>query len=431
MKSKFGYLLKVSLKKKVDTKWFKVINVLLALLLIFLINIDHVISFFGGDFNEKDKIYVVDEAGAYDTFKNYFDILAKSLEIDNIEVVLDNNKINEKDDIDEDIILVIKKDQVNYITGEVISYDTVSRNTYEVIVNSLNTVKSEIALKESGISPDELEAITSPVNITETILDEDAKDNETREMINSVVTTIVVIPFFLLTVSMVQMIGAEINDEKSSRGMEIIVSSVPIKTHFLAKVTAALSFALIQGILMIVYAVLGIFIRSLIGSAGGAGVGSIITEFMALLEDAGIFNLLLKGCIPLIILFIFSFLAYAITTATLASMTTNNEDFQQLQTPLMLIMMIGYYMALMSVVFDGSLFINILGYVPLISIMIAPTLYLTGVMSLAGLCASALITVVTSGILYRYGLRIYKVGILNYSSSKLWKKMFKSLRKAK
>ena len=34
----------------------------------------------------------------------------------------------------------------------------------------------------------------------------------------------------------------------------------------------------------------------------------------------------------------------------------------------------------------------------------------------------------TCALLYKYGLRIYKAGILNYSSSNLWKKMFKSLK---
>ena len=146
-----------------------------------------------------------------------------------------------------------------------------------------------------------------------------------------------------------------------------------------------------------------------------------------MLSDAGIFSLLAKGSIVLIILFIASFIAYAITAAILASMTTNIEDFQQLQTPLMIIMLVGYYVALMSVMFDGSIFIHILSFIPLLSVMVAPTLYLIGEISLLSLALSTLITVIVTYFLYKYGLRIYKVGILNYSSSKLWRKMFKSL----
>ena len=252
----------------------------------------------------------------------------------------------------------------------------------------------------------------------------------TKETLSAVITTILIVPFFILIVTMVQMLGAEINDEKTSRGMEVIISSVPAKMHFLSKVIASISYVLIQGALMFSYGILAMLLRKLFTNADAAiGVGGIISETIKALSEAGVFTLLLKGSIILIILFVVSFIAYAIVSATLASMTTNNEDFQQLQTPLMIIMMVGYYVALMSFVFDGSLFINILAHIPLLSVMIAPTLYLMGEMTLLSLIGSTAITVIATYFLYKYGLRIYKVGILNYSSSKLWRKMFKSLKK--
>lgn len=169
-------------------------------------------------------------------------------------------------------------------------------------------------------------------------------------------------------------------------------------------------------------------LRSILAtSAEATGTVSMFSEIITMLKSAGIFSLLAKGSIVLIILFVVSFIAYAIAAAILASMTTNIEDFQQLQTPLMIIMLVGYYVALMAVMFDGSIFIEIMAYIPLLSVMIAPTLYLIGEMSLLSLALSTLLTVVVTYFLYKYGLRIYKVGILNYSSSKLWRKMFKSL----
>ena len=81
MKSKFKYLIKYSLKKKIDTKWFKVVNIILAILLIFLVNMDYIINFFGGDFNSKEKIYVVDNANSYNSFQNYFKSLNEKLDL--------------------------------------------------------------------------------------------------------------------------------------------------------------------------------------------------------------------------------------------------------------------------------------------------------------------------------------------------------------
>lgn len=428
MKNKLKYLIKYSLKKKVDTKWFKIVNVLLLILIVFLVNIDYLINLFGGDFDEKEQIYVVDNVGAYTTFADYFVALAEAMDTGEYEIILDNTILDDQEQIDEEIVVVLNPSQTNYLEGEIISFDTISRTTYEIITSSLNVVKSELVLSTSGLTETEIEALSSPVEVTETLLNKEAQSNEMKENIGSIVTTVLIIPFFILVVTMVQMLGAEINDEKTSRGMEIIISSVPVKTHFISKVIAAISYVLIQGLLLLLYSGIAIILRNvLVSSSTTVASSNIFGEVVTMFQEAGIFTLLAKGSIVLIILFIASFIAYALAAAILASMTTNIEDFQQLQTPLMVIMLVGYYIALAAVLFDGSVFVQALAYVPLLSIMLAPTLYLVGEMSLLALTISTLLTVGLTYILYKYGLRVYKVGILNYSSSKLWKKMFKSL----
>ena len=109
-------------------------------------------------------------------------------------------------------------------------------------------------------------------------------------------------------------------------------------------------------------------------------------------------------------------------------MTTNIEDYQQLQTPLMIIIMVGYYIALMASVFNGSLFIKVVSYLPFISALVAPVIFLLGQTTIIDLLISTGILILTCYILIHYGIRIYKVVILNYSSKDLWKKVFKSLR---
>ena len=428
MKNKFKYLVKYSLKKKIDTKWFKIVNVLLLILIVFLVNMDYLINLFGGDFEDKEKIYVVDNVGSFNTFSNYFNALASELDNGEYEIILDQDILQDEKEIDDEVVVVLNPSNTEYLAGEIVSFDTVSRTTYEMIVNSMNAVKSELVLNTSGLTPEQIASLTSPVEITERVLNTDAQNNETKENVGAIVTTVLIVPFFILIITMVQMLGAEINDEKTSRGMEIIISSVPAKTHFISKVIAALSYVLIQGVLLLVFCGIAMLLRSVLAtSATSSTTVSMFSEVITMLKSAGIFSLLAKGSIVLIILFVVSFIAYAIAAAILASMTTNIEDFQQLQTPLMIIMMVGYYVALMAVMFDGSIFIEIMAYIPLLSVMIAPTLYLIGEMSLLSLALATLLTVVVTYFLYKYGLRIYKVGILNYSSSKLWHKMFKSL----
>ena len=60
MNRKFLYLTKVSLRKKFKTKWFVITNIILAVAIILLLNINSIVSFFGGDFDNKTSIIVVD-----------------------------------------------------------------------------------------------------------------------------------------------------------------------------------------------------------------------------------------------------------------------------------------------------------------------------------------------------------------------------------
>ena len=61
MTSKLKLLVKDGLRKKQNTKWFKIVNILLLFVIVGLLNIDSIIKSFGGDFNEKSNIYVYDK----------------------------------------------------------------------------------------------------------------------------------------------------------------------------------------------------------------------------------------------------------------------------------------------------------------------------------------------------------------------------------
>ena len=65
------------------------------------------------------------------------------------------------------------------------------------------------------------------------------------------------------------MIGAEINEEKSTRGMEIIIGNVSVKTHFFSKILSSNLFVLLQGLLILLYGGVGIIIRKLTSSSSG------------------------------------------------------------------------------------------------------------------------------------------------------------------
>lgn len=437
MKTKLKFLIKQSLNKKIKTKWFKVANIIIALFLIGLTNIDRIITLFGGDFEEKRQVYVLDDTGAYPIFESLLGQISESIgesknfEVKKTEENLDKLKQELNKDND-DIIIQMNSDETDYMKVDIISYDPIDTITYQMIFTTLNQVKSSIVLEKSGLTESEIGSITNPVNVNKTVTNEDAENAESKDMISSGLILIFIVPFFFLITMLTQMIGAEINDEKSTRGMEIIISNVSPKVHFLSKIYSSTLFVVIQGGLLLLYGVIAYVIRSLISASGALSVSSDvakqITDLFQMIKDSGVLELLLKGLPIMLVLFITSFLLYAILAGVLASMTTSIEDYQQLQTPLMIVLLVGYYIAIMASQFDGALFIKIISYVPLLSFLVAPVIFMLGQTTLLELGISTIICIAFCVLFFRYGLRIYKVGILNYSSNKLWKKIFKSVK---
>jgi ABC-2 type transport system permease protein len=109
-------------------------------------------------------------------------------------------------------------------------------------------------------------------------------------------------------------------------------------------------------------------------------------------------------------------------------MTTSIEDFQQVQTPIILICVMGYYLSMLAPTFEGSTFIKVVSYLPLISTLISPPLLLIGQIGLVDVGISLVLLIGAIYLMLTYGMKIYKVGILNYSTAKIWQKMLKAAK---
>lgn len=432
MSKKLKYLTKISLDKKIKTKWFLVANIIIAILFISLINIDYIIKFFGGDFDEGVNLIVVDNTNSlYEDLKDNFNNNISYLENFTKDTIItkSNKSIEElKEDIkDNDVILVIDNDLDNYIKSSIISKNDIDTIIYQVLSSSLNKIKVTAMLNKYGITNEQLIDIEKEVIIEKDILEDN--DSSLSNMVLSVISPIVILPLFMLILYLIQMIGSEINEEKSTKAMEIIISNVDPKTHFTSKLLAGNLFVIIQSVLLIIYTLIGGVIRFII--SGGMvldGKGEFMGEVTKVLNEIDIVSKL-DLVIPLaIVMVIVTFIAYSLLAGILASMTTNMEDFQQLQTPITVISLLGFYLSMASSMFDGSLFIRIMSYVPFVSSFLSISLFTIGEIGVFDVIISISIMCGLIFVLYKYGLKIYKVGILNYSSNNLWKKMFKAMK---
>ena len=423
----------MSLDKKIKTKWFIVANVIFFIAIAGLVNIDNVVKFFGGDFEETTHIMVLDEVGVYDTFSATYKNASKYIEnLSNtkIEKYTKTKKDGEKE-VEEDndkILLVLDKDKYNYLKVDLISYNGVDALTETAITSTLNEVKGSLVLDKYNTSPKLLEELNTKVDVNKVRLDKKDTDKYT-EQITGVVFPLIILPFFMLSMFLVGMIGAEVNEEKTSKSMEIIISNVSPKVHFFSKVIAGNLFVLIQGVLLVFYALVGLVIRMLISGPNLLGtIPSEAKEMVNVITQSGIMSKIGIILPTTLILMILTFIGYSLLAGILASMTTNQEDYQQLQTPIVIISLVGYYMSMMASVFEGSIFIKVASYVPFISALLSPVLLFLGQITYIDVLISLGLMILVIWLLIKYGLRIYKVGILNYSSSNLWKKMFKAVK---
>lgn len=432
VKNKFWFLTKMSLEKKIKSKTFIIVNILLFIVLVALMNIDKIVLFFGGNFDKQNNIMIVDNTNkTYEIFKDTMEkeetIIDTGLKY-KITKIDDEKKARKKVKKDEDIVIVINEDDDNIIKTTMITYGYINSNLYQLINSSITAAKQNLAMEEVGISPDDLNKISKSVEIKREYVEKNkSEEEEKNEFVMGVVTPIVILPFFMLITLVVQMVGAEINEEKSTRSMEIIISNVSTKVHFFSKILASNLFIVMQCLLLGVYSLIGMLLR------GGKSLESIqnidaISQVTSGIDINGILNSVISDIPMVIILMIITLFGYSLLAGILASMTTNMEDFQQLQTPIFVVSLVGFYLAIMNSMFDGALFIRILSYVPFISAILSPSLLVTGVIGFKDILLSILLMVVVIYLLIKYGLKIYKEGILNYSSTKLWKKMLEALK---
>lgn len=432
MNKKFLYLTKVSLRKKFKTKWFVITNIILAVAIILLLNINSIVAFFGGDFDSKTNIIVIDNnTNSYSLFEKNIESYSSTLNNDEVKVTVkksDKHANELKDELKDDEILVeLNSDNKEYLKAKVTSNEKVDTLTYQVLSQSLNSTKTTIGMAINNIDASTLNNISSPVTIDRVVLNEDNNVDENMDLIMSSVFPTIILPFFMLTMVLIQMVGGEICEEKTTRSMEIIISNVSPKQHLMSKILASNIFVIVQGLLLVVYAVIGLLISTNMLSSGMSLPSEVTSIFDSLVASGFIEKLIYV--IPLtLILIVLSFLAYSIVAGILASMTVNMEDFSQLQTPLVFLSLGGYYLAMIAGMFNGSLLIRILSYVPFLSSFVSPSLYMMGEIGLIDIVISIIVLVIFIYLILHFGIKVYKVGILNYSNEKAWSKFFKAFK---
>ncbi|MCF7930164.1 MAG: ABC transporter permease [Acholeplasmataceae bacterium] len=415
---KFKFLVRYGLKKRIGRKAFLISNIVIAVLMIAIINIPSIVSLFGGgeDPNEQVNIGLINETAEVSLPSDYSDLMNEgSTGIDYF--VFRTINVSEFDlsafweDVDTDIVI--------QITG---SIETPTVTFYSKIPQLNNYLLSKLELQLINY---QITNYQSPV--VNQIYAPDYEDPEQEAFISSM-TSMLVLPMFILIVMATQFVGVDIIEEKSTKAIETIISSVPSKTHFLSKITASILFVIVQGALTIGYATIASLIGKLSASSSAVSLPVGTTSLLSYLSD-------IIPNWPVVLTFSLLFmivgtLFYLVVASLFASMAVTQEDYQQFQTPLMLTLLAAFYIGIFAPMAQGYGFMKVMAFIPIFTPILAPIAYATGLMTVW----EAIIALVSVSIFLIISLYlvapVYKVAILSYDQTKFVTRIKNNFKKA-
>jgi ABC-2 type transport system permease protein len=415
---KFKYLVKYGLNKRVGRKAFLISNIVIAILLILIVNIPTIIQLFSKDEEVPTNMYIqiINETSANSLIVDLQNELNKPF--NNYEFyqlsALDVNDFDEEAFwLDSDVSVLI------HFSGDINS-PTVRIYSKQTQLNALLQNQIELLIINYQINNFERPNFNF-------VLAPDYEDPNKGMMISSI-TSLLILPMFILITMATQFVGVEVIEEKSTKAIETIISSVPAKIHFLSKITASILFVIIQGALVFIYGLLANVIGGATQSLGGIelpqGSENLLKSLAELLPNW-----------PLIITFTLLFMVvgtlfFLVFSALFASLAVTQEDYQQFQSPLMLTMVAGFYITIFAPMANGDGFMKVMSFVPLFAPFVSPVAYASGILSLLEVII-ALVGLILFLILSIYVIApIYKVSILSYDQSKFFKRIKQSLKKA-
>lgn len=242
---------------------------------------------------------------------------------------------------------------------------------------------------------------------------------------------------FMFIIIYGNMIMRSVIEEKSSRIIEVIVSSVSPMKLLLGKVFGTTLAGLTQFLIWIILLfVLGSLSFSLFGVAPtpGAQVANDISQAADLSQamQIGLNEILalplLNLTLMFIVFFIGGYLLYASLYAAIGAAVDNDADSQQFMMPIIMPLMISMYVGFFTVMEDPHGMISkVFSYIPLTSPVVMLMRIPYGVPIWAQILSVLILFATFIGVLW-FASKIYRVGILLYGKKPSYKDLMKWIK---
>ena len=397
----FWIVTKHTFLTKLKTKSFLISTGIMIVIVLILANLNTVIDMFN---QEKQRtVAVIDTTGEYiDLFENQlmqtdnsFMIVKDANELEAIEKV----KSGEWEGV---LTITIQGSGIPEAVYQ--SMKISDESTIRLLQSTLTEVKNQKFTEAIQLDAMQIAELYTPAAFKVVSLEENAKSASELNAARGLVYVMLFVIYFIV-IGYAGMIASEVASEKTSRVMEILVSSIsPVKQMF-AKILgiACLSFVQMGAFLLVGY----FSIRNLIGKQ----------DEIDFLQFFGFDGMKLSTIVYAVIFALLGYLFYAVMAAFLGSLVSRVEDIQPMITPMTMLVVLALVISMFGLGNPYTILIQICSFIPpftpLIMFlrvgMLDVPFWEVG-LSLILLLASIILLAVLGAKIYRGGVLMYGKG---------------------
>jgi len=422
---------------KVKNKSFIVMTFLSPVIMIALIAVVAYLSQLNND--KQRTISILDETGYLsDIFQDTDNTSYTKLNGLNLEDAV--ALVKEKEDYG--LLYIANADSLDAISNNVKFYseESPSLTVISSLERKIEKRLEEMKLEKDGVSLEQIEASKTSIDIAQESF-EGEKSSKIDNVVKLAFGGIAGYLLFMFIIIYGNMIMRSVIEEKTSRIIEVIISSVkPIQLMMgkiigtsLAGVTQFVIWTILGGVLMLVVSfIFGIDLtqvqspqQEMVNQAIQAEGGQAMAEnLITAISNLPIANLV----IAFIFFFIGGYLLYSSLYAAIGAAVDNETDTQQFMLPILMPLILAVYVGVFTVIEDPHGTVStIFSFIPLTSPVVMLMRIPFGVpLWQQGL--SLLLLIGTFILAVWFAAKIYRVGILMYGKKPTYKELFKWLK---
>ena len=388
--------------------------------------------------NEKRTIAVVDQSHWFErqfvSTENQTFIRLDDIDIDSTKRLVQQGFF--------DIALFIPETQLN-IPSSAVVYSmkqvpiTVESHIKEVMKNEIQVQK----LLAAGVDPDILESLKTNINLSVIRMDEEGGEKETFTEIQFILGLILAVLIYMFIMLFGGQVMQGVSEEKSSRIIEVIVSSVKPFQLMMGKIIGVSLVALTQFVMWILLTgVIYVGFSAAVGITNPEAIsqGTVLSQEISntnIMDNEAVQDVLNVVhsidfgtiIVSFIVFFLLGYLLYATMFAAIGSLVDNNTDSQQFTLPVTVPLIIAIISAVYIVNDPDSSLAVWMSMIPFTSPVVMMVRIPFGVPIWQVVVSAILLAGTFVGMTW-VAAKIYRTGILMYGKKPTYKEIFKWLK---